>query len=71
MGDARCDFYDWTAHRSCNEPARWVTHQSSVGTRRERHYCDAHRPPRAHPMITLPATETGAPPAEPKPPKGR
>jgi hypothetical protein len=71
MGDARCDFYDWTAHRSCNEPARWVTHQSSVGTRRERHYCDAHRPPRAQSMITPRATETRTPAAGQKPRTGR
>ena len=67
MSDHSCDYYDWTMHRRCNEPAHWVTHQSSVGTRRERHYCDAHRPPRAHPMIASLETETYTPPAGPKP----
>jgi len=59
MGDPRCDFYDWATRKSCRRPARWVTHQRSERTvRPERYYCDAHRPPRAHP-ITGP---TAAPP---------
>ncbi|PYO66038.1 MAG: hypothetical protein DMD69_15460 [Gemmatimonadetes bacterium] len=51
MNEPPCDFYDWTTHRSCAQPATWVTYQGSVYTRRPgRYYCDAHRPPRAHPL---------------------
>lgn len=51
MAEPRCDFYDWATRRSCDEPATWVTRQSSVRAgRTARHYCDAHRPPRAQPL---------------------
>jgi len=55
MAEPRCDFYDWRTHRRCDQPARWVTYQSSKGSGHPgRYYCDAHRPPRAHP-IALPS----------------
>ncbi|HEY6208628.1 MAG TPA: hypothetical protein VIW28_06190 [Gemmatimonadales bacterium] len=51
MHEPRCDFYDWVSHRTCNRPAAWLTHQRSVNDSRSVHYyCDAHRPPRAHPL---------------------
>ncbi|HYU01554.1 MAG TPA: hypothetical protein VEK85_14335 [Gemmatimonadales bacterium] len=51
MNELRCDYYDWTTHRSCAQQATWVTHQRSVYTGRPgRYYCDAHRPPRARPL---------------------
>ena len=57
MGNAPCDFYDWTNHRRCDAPARWVTHQSSQFASREQYYCDTHRPPRAHLVKAPPARE--------------
>jgi len=58
MGDPRCDFYDWATRQTCRRPAHWVTRQRSQRTVRvERYYCDAHRPPRAHPI----AGPAGAP----------
>jgi len=57
MVEPRCDFYDWSARRRCDRPARWVTYQRSLGGGPPaRYYCDAHRPPRAH-RITALSTE--------------
>ena len=51
MAIPSCDFYDWSTHRRCGEPATWVTHQSfGQALHGVRYYCDAHRPPRAHPI---------------------
>ncbi len=62
MARPRCDFYDWATRRGCDQPAQWVTHQSSQTTGRPaRYYCDAHRPPRAQPLA--------APPVAPRPRK--
>jgi hypothetical protein len=57
MGEPRCDFYDWVTHKTCDQTARWVTHQRSQDTGRPgRYYCDKHRPPRAH-LIGAPSAE--------------
>jgi len=59
MVEPRCDFYDWGTRRRCDQPARWVTYQSSSGGGTPtRHYCDAHRPPRARRIGTAPSTKT-------------
>lgn len=55
MDQRLCDFYDWTSHRTCPEPATWVTHQCALGAAGPAsYYCDAHHPPRARPL-TVPA----------------
>ncbi len=57
MGEPNCDFYDWVTHKTCQRPARWITHQQSQDTGRpQRYYCDRHRPPRAH-LIAAPGGE--------------
>src|SRR6266702_8823055 len=38
MNELRCDYYDWTTHRSCAQQATWVTHQRSVYTGRPGRY---------------------------------
>lgn len=59
-----CDFYDWATRRRCDQPAHWETHQNSAGVGRVGrvgqvgHYCDVHRPPRAHPLAKPSATRT-------------
>lgn len=57
-----CDFYDWTSHRTCERPAAWVTHQTALGVPRPHYYCDAHRPPRAHPVAARAARRGAARP---------
>jgi hypothetical protein len=62
MTTPSCDFYDWTAHRRCDQPANWVTHQSfGRALHGARYFCDVHRPPRARPIAANPAAV--APPA--------
>jgi len=62
MAELRCDFYDWTTRRNCDQPAGWVTRQSSGGIRRgSRYYCDTHRPPRAQPLGKPSATGSDRP----------
>jgi len=57
--ELRCDFYDWTAHRRCDQRAGWVTHQSSGRVvRLASYYCDKHRPPRAQPLVKRSATRS-------------
>ena len=56
MAIPSCDFYDWGTHHRCAEPATWVTHQSfGQALHGARYYCDAHRPPRARPIMATPA----------------
>jgi len=56
MAELRCDFYDWTTRRRCDQRAGWVTHQSSrQGPRLASYYCDKHRPPRAR-QLARPST---------------
>jgi len=56
--ELRCDFYDWTRRRRCDQRARWVTHQNSGRVvRLASYYCDTHRPPRAQPLAKPRATK--------------
>ena len=56
--ELRCDFYDWTARRRCDQRARWVTHQRSrQGPRLASYYCDKHHPPRARQLARPSATQ--------------
>lgn len=65
MTGPRCDFYDWTSGRRCDQPGTWVTlHRSvRVPSRRALYYCDAHHPPRAHPFTAPAMTATEGEPA--------